>query len=126
MSADTLARFRAAAEACSRTVFWQAPRTPAETLGDLGRQAAAYDLSWDRYGAGGAVEQVEAELVERFGVGVVAREREREAIHVVEPGQRLTRELGIAPRDGGGIRDVRGGDDAIARARCIRGGCSRL
>lgn len=62
-----LATFRAVAEACSRTVFWQLPRTPAAALAEAADRAAAYDLGWDRYGAGGAVEQVEADLVDVFG-----------------------------------------------------------
>ena len=67
-----LAEFRAVAEACSRTAFWQLPRTPAAALAEAAEHAAAYDLGWDRYGAGGAVELVEAELAEVFGTGAAA------------------------------------------------------
>ncbi|GAA1479080.1 beta-eliminating lyase-related protein [Nocardioides aestuarii] len=67
-----VATFRQVAEACSRAVFWQLPRTPAQALAEAAEQAAAYDLEWDRYGSGGAVEQVETELVEVFGTEAAA------------------------------------------------------
>lgn len=67
-----LATFRAVAEACSRTAFWQLPRTPAAALAEVADHAAAHDLGWDRYGAGGAVEQVEAELLDVFGTEAAA------------------------------------------------------
>ena len=69
---DLLDRFRAVADACSDTVFWHPVQTPAEVLGSLSASAAAYDLGWDRYGAGGPVEQVEAELVGVFGTEAAA------------------------------------------------------
>jgi threonine aldolase len=67
-----VAEFRAVAEACSGSVFWQPPRSPAAVLAEAAERAAAYDIGWDRYGAGGAVEQVEAELVEEFGTDAAA------------------------------------------------------
>lgn len=67
-----VAELRAVAEACSGSVFWQLPRSPAAALAEAAEHAAAYDLTWDRYGAGGAVEQVEAELVAAFGTGAAA------------------------------------------------------
>jgi threonine aldolase len=67
-----VAEFRAVAEACSASVFWQPPRSPAAALAEAAEHAAAYDLGWDRYGAGGAVAQVEAELVEVFGTDAAA------------------------------------------------------
>ena len=67
-----LATFRAVAEACAASAFWQLPGSPAAALAEAAERAAAYDLGWDRYGAGGAVEEVEAELVEVFGTEAAA------------------------------------------------------
>lgn len=72
MSVVDVAGFRAVAEGCSRSVFWQRQGSPAEVLAEAAAHAAAFDVGWDRYGAGGAVAQVEAELVETFGTAAAA------------------------------------------------------
>lgn len=69
---ELLDRFRAAADSCDRNVFWHPQRTPAEALAALAESAAAYDLTWDRYGEHGPVEQLEAELTELFGIEAAA------------------------------------------------------
>jgi threonine aldolase len=69
---DFAERFRAAARACDDTVFWHAPRTPAEVLRDYADAAEALDLAWDRYGEDGAVAAVEEQLAELFGTGAAA------------------------------------------------------
>ena len=61
-------RFRAAAEACDDTVVWHAQRGPAETMRLLADAAEELGIDeWDRYGEGGAVERLEAEVAELLG-----------------------------------------------------------
>jgi threonine aldolase len=67
-----LERFRAVVDSRSASIFWQLPRTPAQVLADAAAWAEDHDVAWDRYGAGGAVERLEAELVEVFGTGAAA------------------------------------------------------
>lgn len=69
---DLRRRFRAAAEACSHSVFWHPASTPAQTLASLAESAAAHDLGWDRYGEDGAVALLEAELADLFGTEAAA------------------------------------------------------
>ncbi|MEJ7794937.1 MAG: beta-eliminating lyase-related protein [Nocardioides sp.] len=69
---DHLERYRVAADACETNVFWHPQRSPAEVLAVLAESAAAYDLTWDRYGEHGPVEQLEAELTELFGTEAAA------------------------------------------------------
>ena len=66
-------RFRAAAMACEDTVVWHARRGPAETMTLLAEAAGELCLSeqgaeeWDRYGNGGAVARLEADVAELLG-----------------------------------------------------------
>jgi threonine aldolase len=61
-------RFRTAGQACEDTVVWHARRTPAETMTLLAQAAEELGIDeWDRYGGGGAVERVEAEVAELLG-----------------------------------------------------------
>ena len=65
---DLAERYKAAAEGCADTVVWHAHRGPAETLRLLAE--AAEELAsdtWDRYGAGGAVGRLEADVAELLG-----------------------------------------------------------
>jgi threonine aldolase len=59
-------RFRAAA-ASAEAIFWRAPSTPAAMFRDLAAYAEEHDVAWDRYGEGGAVAQLEAEVAELLG-----------------------------------------------------------
>jgi threonine aldolase len=59
-------RFRAAS-ASAEAIFWRAPSTPAATFRDLAAYAEEHDVAWDRYGEGGAVAQLEAEVAELLG-----------------------------------------------------------
>ena len=59
-------RFRAAS-ASAEAIFWRAPSTPAAMFGDLAAYAEEHDVAWDRYGEGGAVAQLEAEVAELLG-----------------------------------------------------------
>ncbi len=68
----TLEEFRSVAESRSASAFWELPRSPALALADAAAWAEAAQLGWDRYGAGGAVERLEAELVELFGTDAAA------------------------------------------------------
>jgi threonine aldolase len=66
-------RMRAAAEACDSTVFWHAPRTPAEVLRAVADEAEAMELTeWDRYAERGAVAQVENRVAELLGTPAAA------------------------------------------------------
>lgn len=61
-------RLRNAARACETSVFWHAPRTPAETLQSLAADAEAMDLTeWDVYAERGPVARVEAQVAELLG-----------------------------------------------------------
>jgi threonine aldolase len=66
-------RFRAASLACDDTVVWHARRGPAQTLSLLSTAAEELCIdgqdqtTWDRYGAGGAVTRLEAEVAELLG-----------------------------------------------------------
>jgi threonine aldolase len=61
-------RFKAAALACDDTVVWHARRGPAETMTLLAEAAEELGVDeWDRYGEGGAVGRVEAEVAELLG-----------------------------------------------------------
>jgi len=66
-------RYRAAALACDDTVVWHARRGPAETMALLAEAAEELCLNergieeWDRYGDGGAVARLEADVAELLG-----------------------------------------------------------
>ncbi len=61
-------RFKTAALGCEDTVVWHARRGPAETLGLLSEAATRLEVhEWDRYGDGGAVGRLEAEVAELLG-----------------------------------------------------------
>lgn len=66
MSDELLARFRAVS-ASAETVFWRPAGSPAQMFRDLAAFAEEHDLAWDRYGAGGAVTQLETEVAELLG-----------------------------------------------------------
>ena len=70
MDDDFGLRYRAAADACERTVTWRR-ETPAHHLTRLAAAAADLDLAWDAYGERGAVAQLEAELVALLGTEAV-------------------------------------------------------
>lgn len=63
---DFAARFRAASDACDRTVAWRRD-TPAEHLARLAREADELGLAWDSYGERGAVALLESEVAELLG-----------------------------------------------------------
>lgn len=67
---DLLDRFRAAADACSDSVFWPARQTPAEAIAAIA--SAADGAEWDRYGDDGPVAELERELVDLFGCEAAA------------------------------------------------------
>jgi threonine aldolase len=61
-------RLKAAADACTTTVFWHAKRTPAEVLRAVADAADELGVDeWDVYAEKGAVARVEAEVAELFG-----------------------------------------------------------
>jgi threonine aldolase len=65
---ELMERFRTAARACERSVFWHAPRTPTEVLRAVADEAEARDLTvWDRYGELGAVAEVETQVAALLG-----------------------------------------------------------
>ncbi|QIG43688.1 threonine aldolase [Nocardioides anomalus] len=65
---DLAERFVAAARACDDTVLGHRRRGPAETLRTLADAADELGIDqWDRYGDGGAVARVEAEVAELLG-----------------------------------------------------------
>jgi threonine aldolase len=65
---DLAERFTAAAKACDDTVLGHQRRSPAETLRLLADAADELGIDeWDRYGDGGAVARVEAEVAELLG-----------------------------------------------------------
>jgi threonine aldolase len=60
-------RYRAAARAADRTVFWRRS-TPAATLDHLARSCDELGIDeWDRYGGAGAVARLEAEVADLLG-----------------------------------------------------------
>jgi threonine aldolase len=59
-------RYRTAARACDRTVFWHQPARPAQVLAELAKEADELDLWFDQYAEKGAVELLESRLVEIF------------------------------------------------------------
>lgn len=63
---DFDARFRAASDACDRTVVWRRD-TPAEHLARLAKEADELDLAWDSYGERGAVALLESEVAGLLG-----------------------------------------------------------
>ena len=66
MDDDFGRRYRAAVDACERTVIWRRG-TPAAHLAALAKAADGVDLAWDSYGERGAVAQLETELVDLLG-----------------------------------------------------------
>jgi threonine aldolase len=61
-------RFKAAAQGCGHTVVWHAHRGPAETMRLLAQASEELGLDeWDRYGDGGAVGRLEADVAELLG-----------------------------------------------------------
>jgi threonine aldolase len=72
-SDDLAARVRAASRTCTAAVSGHSFRSPAQAFADLAR--ACDDLGigeWDLYGEHGAVERLEAEVTELFGVEAAA------------------------------------------------------
>src|SRR5580765_1490198 len=70
---DQMERYRAAAKACETTVFWHAPRTPAETLRAVADDAEALELTeWDVYAERGSVAELERQVAELLGKPAVA------------------------------------------------------
>ena len=66
-------RYRAAAKACETTVFWHAPRTPAEALRAVADDAEQLGLTeWDVYAERGPVAEVERQVAELLGKPAVA------------------------------------------------------
>lgn len=63
---DFAARFRAASEACDRTVTWRRD-PPAAHLARLAKEADELDLAWDSYGERGAVALLETTVAELLG-----------------------------------------------------------
>ena len=74
MSSDDLAkRVRAASRSCADAVSGQVFRSPAEVFADLARSCDELGIEeWDVYGEFGAVQRLESELVELFGVEAAA------------------------------------------------------
>jgi threonine aldolase len=65
---ELMTRFREVAKTCDRSVFWHAPRTPAEVLRAVAEEAEKMDLTeWDVYAERGAVALVEAQVAELLG-----------------------------------------------------------
>ncbi len=63
-----MARYRAAAKACTTTVFWHASRTPVEVLRAVADDAEALDVTeWDVYAERGPVAEVERQVAELLG-----------------------------------------------------------
>src|SRR5580765_4157948 len=70
---DQMERYRAAAKACETTVFWHAPRTPAEALRAVADDAEALELTeWDVYAERGSVAELERQVAELLGKPAVA------------------------------------------------------
>jgi len=70
---EQMERFRAAAKACRTTVFWHAPRTPAEALRAVADDVEALGLTeWDVYAERGPVAEVERQVAELLGKPAVA------------------------------------------------------
>ena len=74
MSSEDLAkRIRTAAGACAATISWHTHRSPAQVFADLARACDELGIEdWDSYGEGGAVQRLEKELTETFGVEAAA------------------------------------------------------
>lgn len=70
---DPATRVREASRRCATTVSGNPPGSPAQAFADLARVCEELGIDeWDSYGDGGAVERLEADLVERFGVEAAA------------------------------------------------------
>jgi threonine aldolase len=70
---EQMERYRAAAKACETTVFWHAPRTPAEALRAVADDAEQLGLTeWDVYAERGPVAEVERQVAELLGKPAVA------------------------------------------------------
>jgi threonine aldolase len=70
---EQMERYRAAAQACETTVFWHAPRTPAEALRAVADDAEALGVTeWDVYAERGPVAEVERQVAELLGKPAVA------------------------------------------------------
>ena len=70
---EQMERYRAAAKACETTVFWHAPRTPAEALRAVADDAEQFGLTeWDVYAERGPVAEVERQVAELLGKPAVA------------------------------------------------------
>jgi threonine aldolase len=65
---ELMERFRTAARACDRTVFWERQADPAEALAAVAAQAAELEIDrWDVYAERGAVERLEGEVATLLG-----------------------------------------------------------
>jgi threonine aldolase len=74
MSSDDLAtRIRAASRSCPKAVSGPVFRSPSQAFEDLARACAELGVDeWDMYGESGAIERLESELRELFGVQAAA------------------------------------------------------
>ena len=68
---DFAKRFRAASDACDRTVMWRRD-SPAEHFARLAKEADELDLAWDSYGERGAVALLEGQVAELLGKAAAA------------------------------------------------------
>ena len=65
---EQMERFRAAAKACTTTVFWHPPRSPAEVLRAVADDAESLGVTdWDVYAERGPVAEVERQVAELLG-----------------------------------------------------------
>ena len=65
---EQMERYRAAAKACTSTVFWHAPRSPVEVLRAVADDAEALGVTeWDVYAERGPVAEVERQVAELLG-----------------------------------------------------------
>jgi threonine aldolase len=65
---ELMERFRAAAKACERNVFWERQAEPADALAAVAEHARELEIDqWDVYAERGAVARVESEVAELLG-----------------------------------------------------------
>ena len=68
-SEELLQRLRAASRGCATAVSGQPPGSPADAFRSLARACEELGVDeWDMYGDGGAVQLLEDDVKERFGV----------------------------------------------------------
>ncbi len=72
-SEDLVTRIRAASRDCTAAASGHAFRSPAQAFADLARACEELGVeTWDYYGEGGAVQRLESEVTEIFGVEAAA------------------------------------------------------